>query len=259
MSTAAINPKGPREYAAGNTPAAWASTYLASTVGQKILVGTTGLLLVGFLIGHLIGNLKMFSGPESINRYAYFLKHDLGALIWVARGGLLVLFVTHVVLALYLKRKAAAARPVGYQKFRTAQATLPSKTMLWTGLVTLAFVVFHLAHYTLGWVKGATLPDGRVVNYLDLTYTLPDGRQVHDVYTMVLAGFGNPPVSALYVVCQLLLFIHLGHGIQSSLQTLGLVGKRFTPAAKALGWLTAATIFVGNLAIVVAVWTGYVK
>jgi succinate dehydrogenase / fumarate reductase cytochrome b subunit len=259
MSTAAINPKGPRVYAAGNTPAAWASTYLTSTVGQKILVGTTGLLLVGFLIGHMIGNLKVFSGPESLNRYAYFLKHDIGALLWIARAGLLALFVTHVVLALYLKRKAAVARPVGYHKYRTAQASLPSKTMLWTGLVTLAFTVFHLAHYTFGWAHGATLADGTVVNYLDLPYTLADGTVVHDVYRMVLAGFGTPWISALYVVCQLLLFIHLGHGIQSALQTLGLVGKRFTPAAKALGWAVAGTIFVGNLAIVVAVWAGYVK
>jgi succinate dehydrogenase / fumarate reductase, cytochrome b subunit len=258
MNTA-INPKGPRLSPAGSGPATWTRTYLASTVGQKVLVGTTGLLLVGFLVGHMVGNLKMFAGPESINRYAYFLKHDVGALIWVARAGLLGLFATHVVLALWLKRKSAAARPVAYQKYQTAQATLPSKTMLWTGLVTLAFVAFHLAHYTFGTVKGAHLPDGRVVNYLDLMYTLPDGRQIHDVYTMVLAGFRTPWVSALYIVCQLLLFVHLGHGIQSSLQTLGLVGKRFTPAAKAVGWLTAATIFVGNLAIVVAVWTGYVS
>lgn len=258
MSTAAINPKGPRVYPAGTGPAAWTRTYLGSTVGQKILVGATGLLLVGFLIGHMVGNLKMFAGPESINRYAYFLKHDVGVLIWVARAGLLALFVTHVVLALTLKRRAASARPVAYQRYQTAQASLPSKTMLWTGLVTLAFTVFHLAHYTFGWVKGARV-GGEYKHYLDLTYTLPDGRQIHDVYTMVLAGFQNPLVSALYLVCQLLLFVHLGHGIQSSLQTLGLVGKRFTPAAKAVGWAVAAAVFAGNVAIVAAVWTGYVK
>jgi succinate dehydrogenase / fumarate reductase cytochrome b subunit len=255
MNTA-INPKGPRLAPAGSGPVTWALTYLGSTVGQKILVGATGVLLVGFVVFHMIGNLKMFSGPESINKYAYFLKHDLGALIWIARGGLLALFVTHVTLALWLKRRSATARPVAYQKFQTAQATLPAKTMLWTGLVTLAFVVFHLAHYTFGTVHGA-VEDGVYKNYLELTD--PANPKYHDVYRMVIAGFRTPWISALYIVCQLLLFVHLGHGIQSSLQTLGLVGRRFTPVAKAVGWLTAATVFVGNLAIVVAVWTGYLQ
>ncbi len=275
MSTAAINPKGPRVYPAGQSPRAWADTYLASTVGQKILVGTTGLLLVGFLIGHMVGNLKMFSSPESINKYAYFLKHDLGALIWVARGGLLALFVTHLVLALRLRLAARAARPVPYRVMKTAQATLQAKTMLWTGVVILAFTVYHLLHFTLGLVHpaSAAAPDdyltqrvnlqqaernlspGSAVNYLDLK----DDAGRHDVYAMVVAGFRTPYISAIYLVCQVLLLVHLSHGIQSSLQTLGLVGKRFTPAAVALGWAVAGTIFVGNVAIVAAVWAGYVK
>ena len=259
MSTAAINPKGPRVYSDANTPSTWAATYLGSTVGQKILVGFTGLGLVGFLVFHMIGNLKMFSGPESINKYGYFLKHDLGALIWIARGGLLALFVTHLILAIRLKLRSNAARPIGYHRSQTAQATVSAKTMIWTGLVTLGFTVFHLAHYTFAWVHGRENKDGTFTNYLDLQYTMPDGKQVHDVYTMVMAGFGTPWISALYIVCQLLLFIHLSHGIQSALQTLGLVGKRFTPAAVALGWITSGTIFVGNVAIVVSVWLGIVK
>src|SRR3954454_9582074 len=98
MSTA-INPKG-RLLARGATAAGWADTYLTSTVGQKIVIGLTGAGLVGFVVVHMIGNLKLFGGPESINAYAYFLKHDLGAFLWIARGGLLAVFVAHVYLAL---------------------------------------------------------------------------------------------------------------------------------------------------------------
>jgi succinate dehydrogenase / fumarate reductase cytochrome b subunit len=275
MSTAAINPKGPRAYPAGQSPNAWANTYLASTVGRKILVAATGLLLVGFLVGHMIGNLKMFSGPESINKYAYFLKHDIGALIWIARGGLLLLFVAHLILAVRLRLAAQAARPVPYRVMKSAQATLQAKTMLWTGVVILAFTAYHLLHFTLGLVHPASaggpddyltqrvnqqlaernLSPGAAVNYLELR----DEAGRHDVYAMVVAGFRTPYISAIYLMCQVLLLVHLSHGIQASLQTLGLVGKRFTPAAGVLGWAVAGTIFAGNVAIVAAVWAGYVK
>lgn len=294
MSTAAINPKGPRVYATGNTPTAWATTYLTSSVGQKILVGLTGLLLVGFVVFHMIGNLKVlpgfeeasrgaveraektaekkypddpnaqlqyvrehaksFDAQEHINKYAAFLKHDLGALIWIARGGLLVLFVTHFVIAIRLRAKAGEARPIGYTVSRTAQATVAAKTMLWTGVVILLFVAFHLAHYTFGWVHGATV-NGQYHNYLDMH----DAEHRHDLYSSMIAGFTEPWVCVIYILSQALLLVHLSHGIQSSLQTIGLVGKRFTPMAKWIGWGTAATIFAGNMAIVMGVWLGWAK
>jgi succinate dehydrogenase / fumarate reductase, cytochrome b subunit len=294
MSTAAINPKGPRVYPAANSPTAWAKTYLGSTVGQKILVGFTGLLLVGFLVFHMIGNLKVlpgfdppsaeakahahekaaekypndpaahdkyvaehagsFAAQEHINKYAAFLKNDLGALIWIARGGLLGLFALHLVLALRLRAKAGEARPVGYTVKRTAQATVAAKTMLWTGVVILLFAVFHLAHYTFGVVKEAQTPNGPVP-YMSLHDA--DGR--HDVYSMIVAGFTTPWVCVIYILSQALLLVHLSHGIQSGLQTLGLVGKRFTPAAKWLAWGTAAAIFAGNMVIVMGVWLGWAK
>lgn len=296
MSTAAINPKGPRVYPAGNTPAVWANTYLATTVGQKILVGLTGLLLVGFLVFHMIGNLKVlpgfeepsetaverakqvaarrfadkpieqqqyvrehaksFDAQEHINKYAAFLKNDLGALIWIARAGLLVLFVTHLVLAIRLRMKAGEARPIGYTVIRSAQATVAAKTMLWTGVVILLFTAFHLAHYTFGLVHGVDNPTGGPpTNYL----SLHDAEGRHDVYSMMVSGFQTPWISVIYILTQALLLVHLSHGIQSSLQTLGLVGKRFTPAAKWLGWGIATVIFLGNLVIVMGVWLGWAK
>lgn len=225
-----------------------------------MLVAITGLALSAFVVFHMIGNLKMFSGPESVNRYAHFLKHDLGALLWIARGGLLLLFLLHLYIAIRLKLRAVAARPVGYDRQRTAQATIASRTMIWTGLVILGFVAFHLAHYTFAWVHDVPNADGRgTTNYLDMKYRLQDGQLVHDVYAMMIAGFTTPWIALIYLVAQILLFIHLSHGIQSALTTLGLVGKEFANAAKWLGYMIAATVLIGNVAIVVAVWTGYVN
>ena len=123
--------------------------------------------------------------------------------------------------------------------------------MLWTGLVVLGFLAYHLAHFSFGLTN--TTPDGR--NYLDLT----DAEGRHDVYAMVVAGFNVWWISALYLVVQVLLFVHLSHGIASVLQTLGVLGKRFRPVAKLLAYATAGTILIGNCAIVIAVWSGYVN
>jgi succinate dehydrogenase / fumarate reductase, cytochrome b subunit len=249
----AINPKGVRVYKPGTTYLDWASDYLNSTVGQKLIVAVTGLSLVTFVLFHMIGNLKMFSGRESINDYAYFLKHSMGALIWVARAGLLGTFTLHLFLTIRLKLKSKAARPVGYYMQKSAQATPQSKVMLSTGIVIAAFTVFHLAHYTFAWIHPVEV-NGVMKNYLELEH---NGK--HDVYNMVIAGFSTPWLSVIYIVTQLLLFVHLSHGIQSSLQTLGLTGKRFMPAARLGGYALAGTILAGNIAIIVAIWAGYLK
>jgi succinate dehydrogenase / fumarate reductase, cytochrome b subunit len=259
-TSSAINPKGPRTETASANPIAWACDYLCSSVGQKILVAITGTLLVTFVLFHMIGNLKMFVGPESINKYAYFLKHDLGALIWIARGGLLGCFLLHLTIALWLKSRAAAARPTAYAYTANAQATPASKTMVQTGLVVGVFVLFHLAHYTFGTVHTVPSPDGKgETNYLDLQYRMPDGKMVHNVYAMVVAGFSTPWISVVYLLCQVVLFVHLSHGIQSAFQTLGLVNRRFVKVARALGIGIAGAIVAGNFAIVIAVWGGWVK
>lgn len=242
--TTAINPKGSRVYDPGTTSLDWVTSYLLSSVGNKIIVAVTGLSLVTFVVFHMIGNLKMFSGQESINKYAHFLKHDLGVLIWIARAGLLGLFGTHVLLTLRLRLKTASARPISYVKMQSAQATPQSKAMLSTGLTIGAFTVFHLAHYSFLWIQD--FPFGLDVN----------GNP--DVYSMVVFGFSTPWISVIYLLTQLVLFLHLTHGIQSSLQTLGLVGRRFTPAAKIAGYLIASIVLGGNVAIIVAIWTGWI-
>jgi len=255
MSTAAIHPKGGRKPGKTACPSSWAKTYLGSSVGQKILVALTGAGLVTFVVFHMIGNLKMFSGRESINAYGHFLKHDLGALIWIARAGLLGIFVLHLSIALRLKAISSAARPIGYIKQTSAQATPASRSMLYTGIVIGLFTLFHLAHYTFAWVHEVDLGGGKFVNYLELK----DSKGHHDVYSMVIAGFSTPWISALYLIAQLALFVHLSHGIFSAIQTLGLFGKQFAPIAKVLAYAIGGVLFLGNAAIVVAVWTGYVK
>jgi succinate dehydrogenase / fumarate reductase, cytochrome b subunit len=257
MSTA-INPKGARVYKDDATPQHWLATYLGSSVGQKVITALTGLGLVTFVVFHMIGNWKIFSGQSSINAYAYFLKHDLGALIWIARGGLLGIFAFHIGMTIWLKSKTASARPVPYVNQKTAQSTLASQTMLSTGIVIGLFVLFHLAHFTFAWVHEVQYANGSRENLLSITETRADGKKIHDVYNMVVVGFQQPWISVLYIAAMFALAVHLSHGVKSSLQTLGLVGRRFTPAATALAYGTGLFLFFGNTAIVVAVWIGMV-
>jgi succinate dehydrogenase / fumarate reductase cytochrome b subunit len=255
-ATPVRHPKGPpiAKPERGAIPFLWA--IFDSSVGAKVIVALTGLGLVGFTIAHMIGNLKMFSGPDSINGYAYFLKHDIGALLWIARGALLTVFVLHLTLAIRLTLRSRAARPVPYTYASSVQATISSRTMIWSGVVVGLFILFHLAHFTFAWVHGKEFVDssGRLVwkNYLELT----DDKGRQDVYSMVVAGFTTPWLCVLYIIAQVVLFIHLLHGVQSSFQTLGLKNNRFRQAIRLLGFTTATIILVGNLGIVIGVWAG---
>lgn len=248
------HPKGPAEPKPSQTAGLFLQTFIDSSVGSKILVAVTGLGLAIFALFHMIGNLKVFQGPDSVNAYALFLKHDLGILIWVARAGLLGIFLLHLVLAIRLKLRSVAARPIAYQYPGSVQATFASRSMIWTGIVVGLFILFHLAHFTFGWVTGAEIAPGKVVNYLSLT----DSKGRPDVYSMVVAGFSNLPLAILYIIAQIALFIHLSHGIQSSFQTLGLKNRRFAAAIRIFGLAFTATILAGNVAIVLAVQAGIV-
>ena len=236
--------------AAAKTPlSAWLKPALTSTIGSKFLVAITGMMLVGFLCGHLAGNLLIFKGQDAINAYAKGLK-DLGGLLWVARIGLLVAFVMHVTVAVRLQLRNRSARPERYQYPGTVQASTASLTMLYSGLLILAFVFYHLAHYTFGGVHNAD--DGR--NLLELHDSL--GR--HDVHRMVIIGFSKWWVSLSYVIAQLVLWFHLSHGISSIFQTLGLNAPKYWPIIRGAGLLLATIIVVGNISIPLAVLLGWV-
>jgi succinate dehydrogenase / fumarate reductase, cytochrome b subunit len=251
-STTVRHPKGPAGPKPDRTASPFIWAFFDSSVGAKITVALTGLGLVTFTIFHLIGNLKVFSGPDSVNGYAHFLKHDLGLLLWIARAGLLAIFVLHIALAIRLTLRSRAARPVGYEYPGSVQATVSSRTMIWSGVAVGLFVVFHLAHFTFAWVHGAERANGEVVNYLELK----DAKGRHDVYSMMVSGFTTPWLCVLYIVAQFALFLHLLHGIQSAFQTIGLKNGRFRNLIRLFGFAVATIILVGNVGIVVGVWAG---
>ena len=186
-----------------------------TSVGSKFLIALTGIGLTGFVIAHMVGNLQIFAGQDKLNHYAKFLK-DLGPLLWAARFGLLVLLLLHMFLSIRLRRAAALARPIPYVHEKTIQASIASRVMLQTGLLIFAFLLFHLAHFTFGWIGSAKV-NGEQVSYLDLK----DGNGLHDVYAMTILGFKNPVIAGLYLVAQVLLLMHLSHGVGSVFQTLG--------------------------------------
>ncbi|HKB02225.1 MAG TPA: succinate dehydrogenase cytochrome b subunit [Gemmataceae bacterium] len=239
----------------------WLKPFVTSSVGMKVTTAVTGILLTGFVIVHLIGNLKVLpalGGQEAINAYAKFLK-DLGPLLWIARGALLAVFVLHIYLGLTLAMRAGAARPVPYQHPATIQASRASVTMHWTGLFLLAFVLFHLAHFTFGWVSTTEALDPATSQRVQANYlSLVDAKGRHDVYSMMVAGFRNPIVAGVYVVAMGFLYMHLSHGIGSIFQTLGLNTPRLQPFVSGLSRTLAFLVAAGNSWIVIAVQTGLV-
>ena len=215
-----------------------------SSLGRKAIVAVTGLLFLGFVVMHLLGNLLIFQGPEALNAYAQKLR-DFGPLLWMARIGLLLVVAVHIGLSIQLARENRAARPVGYAIHTTQEATLAGRTMVLSGGFLLAFIIYHLLHFTFR----ITHPE-----FAHLTDAL--GR--HDVYTMMVRSFTNLPLSAVYIVAMALLALHLSHAVSSSAQTLGVNTERTMPLLEGLSKVIAALIFLGYSSIPVAVLTGMI-
>ena len=221
-----------------------------SSLGKKYLMALTGLALFGFVVGHLLGNLQVFGKPELINAYAYFLKSKPG-LLWGARLGLLATVALHVAAAITLSAANKAARPVGYAGGSAYGSDWRSRYMLVSGLVILAFVVYHLLHYT------AQLPAlNGGLDVRSLTARLADGNQVQDVYAMMVHGFQKGWVSLFYLIAQALLFVHLGHGLSSMFQSLGLRNHVWWPRISLFAKVASFVIFLGYASIPVAVLAG---
>ena len=223
----------------------------SSSVALKYVMAISGLLLLGFVIAHLLGNLQLFLGRDALNTYAANLQ-ALGPLLWVARLGLLAILIVHVATAVALTRRNAAARPVAYAVSTPLKSTYASRTMVMSGLIVLAFVAYHLAHFTFGAIQpGAYDRHEWVVEGIE-----PVRR--HDVYGMVVAGFSNPAVALSYVVAMVLLGLHLSHGVASFFQSMGWIAPRYRgPIEKGAYALTAA-IVLGNCAMPLAVLAGLV-
>ena len=196
--------------------------FLESSIGKKIMVATAGLLLIGFLVTHLAGNLLLFVGGDAFNAYAEALEHN--PLLPVAEGGLVFLFVVHILLSARATWANRSARPVGYESYKGKGArTAGSRTMALTGTLILVFIVAHVATFKFkaGGAKGA------------------------DLYTHVLAWFANPWYAAFYVLAVGGVGLHLSHGVQSAFQTFGVNHPRYTPLVKKAGLALAGLLFLG--------------
>jgi succinate dehydrogenase / fumarate reductase cytochrome b subunit len=218
-----------------------------SSLGRKYIMALTGVALIIFVIGHLVGNLQVFLGPEVINRYGAFLQANV-KFLWVARIGLLAAVGLHIWSAIALTLENRAARPKAYDEKKFIKASYASRTMAVSGLIVLAFIIYHLCHYTFM----ITHPE-----YQYLEYTLQDGSSVHDIYSMIVLGFSQPLISGFYILAIGLLCLHLSHGIASMFQSLGLNTSKtqpcFTNLARGLSFL----IFLGYASIPAAVLLGY--
>ena len=216
----------------------------SASVGRKLVAATTGGLLIAFLIGHLFGNLKVFQGPESLNGYAAFLQGH--PLVWVFRAGLFAVFVLHVWATSTLARENRAARPERYHRYRPQAATFMSRSMAVTGLLILAFVVYHLLHFTFGIVG----PGGTA---------FVEAHERLDVYAMVVQSFRNPLIAGTYTVAMLVLGLHLLHGAASAFQTFGVRHESYNALIKGMCFAVTALLALGNAAIALLVLVGRVN
>jgi succinate dehydrogenase / fumarate reductase cytochrome b subunit len=223
-----------------------------SSLGRKYLMAGTGAALFFFLVGHLLGNLQIFGPPEMINNYAYFLQSK-PELVWTARLGLLGILIIHIASAISLTAQNRAARPIAYASGKPPYgAPVASRTMLISGLIILAFVIYHLLHFT------ALLPgiNGTGKDFSHLETTLPTGTRSHDVYAMMLLGFRVWWVSIFYLIAQALLFMHLSHGLTSMFQSLGWRSFAWWPRVTLGARIASVVLFLGYASIPIAAMTG---
>jgi succinate dehydrogenase / fumarate reductase cytochrome b subunit len=217
-----------------------AFSFWSSTIGRKLAMAVSGVILYGFVIAHMAGNLQVYLGPQAMNDYAVFLREVLhGAGIWIARAVLLVAVLVHIRCAFSLALESRAARPVGYRAAAYRESTYASRTMMLSGPILLLFILYHLAHFTTGQAHPNFIP--------------------HDVYHNFVVGFQSKPAAAFYVLAMLFLGLHLYHGAWSMLQTLGLSHPKWDRLRFALTLAFTAAVVLGNLSFPIAVQLGILK
>ncbi len=226
-------------------------TLYSTTIGKKIVMAVTGILLVGFVLGHMIGNLKLYMEPHhgdyALDHYGHALR-TFGEpffgeyqFLWLVRGILLLAVILHIWSAISLKALSNRARPQGYAKSAYEESTIASRTMIWGGILLAVFIVFHILHFTTG-----TISPG-----MDFQYG--------EVHMNVTQGFGVWWVAAFYAIAMVALGMHLYHGVWSMLQTLGANHPRYNHWRKRLAVALAVVIAVANISFPVAVLTGAVE
>jgi succinate dehydrogenase / fumarate reductase cytochrome b subunit len=216
----------------------WVFDFVRSTIGRKLLMAASGLLLFGFVIAHLSGNLLIYQGPEAMNAYGEMLR-KFPALLWGMRLGLLAAVAVHVWASTTLTVANRAARPVGYREEASAASTYASRTMWWSGPLLAVFVIYHLLHFTTGNAHPEFVPG--------------------DVYRNFVVGFQSPLASGFYIVAMLALGLHIRHGAWSMLQTVGLSHPRFDDLRRSVATAVASLIVIVEISFPVSVLTGFVE
>ncbi len=220
-----------------------------SSLGRKYIMAISGATLFLFVVGHLLGNLQIFLGPKAINRYGDFLQSNK-EILWPARLGLLLMVALHIWAAVKLSAENKAARPIGYADNPVPlAASYASRTMLMSGLIIAAFVLYHLLHYTV---------QVRSLNFTGKDFLdLHDAEGRHDVFKMMVTGFSQPLVSGFYILATGLLCLHLSHGVSAMFQSLGLKNPVYGPLIDRFAKTVAWVIFLGYISIPIAVLLGY--
>ena len=195
-------------------------------------MAVSGAALFAFVVGHLIGNLQFFEGPEKINAYGRFLR-GMPALLWGTRIGLLVMVGLHIWSSIVLAVRKNSARPIGYKRKHAVHSSYASRTMYWSGPIIAAFVIYHLLDFTVGAVNPG----------------FEDGA----VYANMVRSFQVPAISAFYIIAMALLCLHLFHGVWSMFQTLGVHHPRYTPMLRRFAAITSVAIFLGFVSIPISV------
>jgi succinate dehydrogenase / fumarate reductase cytochrome b subunit len=215
----------------------------SDSIGRKAVMAVTGLLMVLFVVGHLLGNLTIFAGADGINAYAEKLQ-ALAVVVWTNRVVMGTAVLLHVVLSIQITMENSKAKPDKYAVSRSLRATFASKNMIWTGVILGAFIVYHLLHFTFRVTPNLVLQE--------------DGQGRFDVFTMVATSFQTASVAIVYVIAMVSLFLHLSHGIQSLFQTLGLSNGAMLPRYGLAGKVASFIFLVGFAAIPVAIFAGFV-
>lgn len=217
----------------------WVARFYGSTIGRKIVMAVTGIVLVGFITVHMSGNLLVHRGAEAMNHYAAFLKGN-APLLWGTRVIVFLATILHIHSALTLSRRAAAARPDRYARLTTQAATRSSRLMRAGGVLLAVFLIFHILHFTTGTVLASQFVDG-------------------EVYQNVVRSFSITWVAAFYLVSMVALAMHLHHGIWSLFQTLGANHPHLDGGRKKLAWLLSIAIPVGFASVPLAIIAGMVR
>ncbi len=223
--------------------------FAKSSIGSKVLMALSGAVLLLWITGHMLGNLQIYAGQDALNSYAEKLR-SVAVFLYVVRVVMLVIVLTHIVTSVMLWVENRRARSSRYAYNNTVQATVGSRTMIWSGLLVFVFVLYHLFHLTWGTIH----PE-----YAHLMQKMPGGGERPDVYSMVVLGYQNGLISGSYIIAMLCLWFHLSHGFSSLFQTLGLTSVKYRPLIERAGPIFATIIVAANISIPLTVLLGLVK